>query len=319
MSDDTGEFDIETGRRLQDRYRVDGEIGRGGFATVYKAHDVVIDRRVAIKVLSLQQLDDEQKDRALKRFLREARLAAKISHAGIVDIYDFGELDDPDAPYIVMERLDGMNLYRRIHTEGPVVPAVLIPNYSQVLEALGQAHQQNIVHKDLKPGNIFLHLPGTVGEIWKLVDFGVAHMDGPTDERLTQTGFLSGTPQYLPPEYIQEQRVSPRMDVYQMGLTLVEALTGEAVVSERKPFKAAMQHVEGKLEIPETIINSPLGKVLQRALNPDPERRFETGLQFARALANVNPDDVPVFGEGDPEERAARDTIRWAAIDGPDN
>ncbi len=304
---------IEAGTTLQDRYVVEGIIGKGGFATVYEGRDKLIDRMVAIKVLSMDKLEGEQAERALQRFLREARVAARISHPSIVAIYDFGRLDGDQDPFIVMERLEGDNLYYRVHKEGPLAPGWLLPNYCDLLDALGEAHRENVVHKDLKPGNIFLHKPGTRREVWKIVDFGVAHIDSPKDSRITQTGFLSGTPQYLPPEYIQKQQVSPQMDVYQMALTLVEALTGEAVVTERRPFKAAMIHVDGNLDIPEVLMQGAFGAVLSKALAVDPDQRFATGLEFADALASVDVNSVPSFAK---DESLVRKTAEWAAVDG---
>lgn len=304
---------IEEGTRFEDRYVIEGVIGEGGFATVYSATDEVIERGVALKILSLEDLEGEELERALRRFLREARLAGRISHPGIVDIYDFGQLGDGGEPFIVMERLEGESLYDEIHGRGPLAPDWLLPKYSEVLEALGEAHREQIVHKDLKPGNIFLHRPGTHREVWKLVDFGVAHIDGAKDARLTQTGFLSGTPQYLPPEYIQHQKVSPQMDVYQMALSLIEAICGEPVVSVRKPIEAAMKHVNGELDIPEELLEGEIGAVLNKALAEDPEDRFPTGGEFGAALSKVDPDGVPEF-EG-VHEREVTQTARWAAVD----
>ena len=305
MSDRSKEFTkLAPGTRLRDRYVIDGEIGKGGFATVYSARDEVIDRTVAIKVLQIASLgsDREDKERARKRFLREARVAARISHRSVVDIYDFGILDDKGSPFIIMEFLQGENLYNQIYGTGPLAPEWILPNYCDVLDALGEAHQENIVHKDLKPGNIFINLPGTRREVWKVVDFGIAHVNSASNARLTKTGFLSGTPQYLPPEYIQAQTVSPQMDVYQMALTLAEALTGVPAVSERKPFKAAMKHVEGDLDIPEKLWNSPIGIVLTKALAADPKQRFADGMEFADALAKVDPRGVPSFAEEEEDD-----------------
>ena len=304
--------------KLPERYTIDGEIGKGGFATVFNARDQIIDRQIAIKVLELEQYDEgsEELERALKRFLREARVAARVSHPSVIDIYDFGLLEGEDVPYIVMEFLEGYNLYRQLQNEGPIPPSWLLPNYCDILDALGEVHVHNIVHKDLKPGNIFLNKPQTRREVWKIVDFGIAHVDSPEGgARLTKTGFLSGTPQYLPPEYIQEQKVSPQMDVYQMALTLVEALCGEPVVGERKPFKAAMMHVEGKLDIDESLWASPLGPVLEKALATDANDRYATGLEFADALAAVDVHAVPSFARE--EERSRQRTAKWAAIEGP--
>ena len=286
---------LERGERIRNRYIVEGELGQGGFAHVYSARDEVIERTVAVKVLDVQGFgsDDEDQKRARKRFLREARVAARIAHPSVVDIYDFGLLESTDAPFIVMEFLDGDNLYNQIYGQGALAPSWLLPNYCDVLDALGEAHREDIIHKDLKPGNIFLNRPGTRREVWKLVDFGIAHINTTSDARLTKKGFLSGTPQYLPPEYIQAQEVSTQMDVYQMGLTLVEALTGSPAISERKPFKAAMKHIEGDLDVPQDLWDSPLGPVLERALAIERDDRFPTALEFADALAEVDPASVP--------------------------
>lgn len=288
---------LKKGDLIQNRYTVEGEIGSGGFATVYIAQDRIIARPVAIKVLriGIGSEESEELKRTRKRFLREARLAAKIDHPGVVDIYDFGLLTGSNAPFIVMEYLEGHNLFDEIYRNGPLDPTWLLPKYCQVLDALGEAHSHSIIHKDLKPGNIFINRPGTRREVWKVVDFGIAHIDTPADKRLTKTGFLSGTPQYLPPEYIQKQEVTPQMDVYQMGLTLVEALCGKPAVPDRKPFQAARRHVTGNLDIPEIVVKSPLGNVLRRALAPDPAERFATGIEFADALDEVDANSVPVF------------------------
>ncbi len=308
-------LNIKEGTQIAGRYLVEEQIGEGGFATVYGAKDEIIDRPVAIKVLELGQIedDDDKLDRVLQRFLREARTAARITHPSVVDIYDFGVLGDGDAPYIIMEYLVGVNLYAQINDDGPMSPQWLLPNFCDLLDALGEAHDHQIVHKDLKPSNVFLNQPQTRREVWKIVDFGIAHVDGPSSARLTKTGFLSGTPQYLSPEYIEEQVVSPAMDVYQMGLVLVEALCGEPVVKTRQPFKAVRKHVDGDLDIDDKIWDSPLGPVLRQALEIDSEKRFRTGHEFADALAGVDPQSVPSYAE---PVRSEQKTAKWVAVDG---
>lgn len=315
----SGQIPIElfAGDSIQNRYIVEGEIGRGGFAIVYSARDKVIDRPVAVKVLKIgleQGVEDADVQRTRKRFLREARVAARISHPSIIDIYDFGILGKSGAPFIVMEYLMGHNLFDELQEYGPVSPQRLLPKFCDLLDALGDVHQQQIVHKDLKPGNIFINKPGTRREIWKVVDFGIAHVDSPTSARLTQKGFLSGTPQYLPPEYIQKQVVTPQMDVYQMGLTLVEALCGEPAVPDRQPFAAAKRHILGDLAIPQVVMGSPLGAVLQTALALKAEDRYPTALEFADALAEVDPLAVPTFAK---EDHKNRRTMRMGAVETP--
>lgn len=311
-------MELNAGDSIHNRYFVDGEIGRGGFAIVYSARDKVIERPVAVKVLKIgmeQEGESDEVRRARKRFLREARVAARISHPSIIDIYDFGILSQSGAPFIVMEYLEGHNLFDEIQRNGPVSPRRLLPKFCDLLDALGDVHQQQIVHKDLKPGNIFINKPGTRRELWKVVDFGIAHVDSPTSARLTQKGFLSGTPQYLPPEYIQKQVVTAQMDVYQMGLTLVEALCGQPAVPDRQPFAAAKRHVLGDLDIPPVVMNSPLGAVLEKALALKPEERYPTAHEFADALAEVDILAVPTFSKR--EQRDHR-TMPMAGIKVPE-
>ncbi len=318
MNGDTKELKISAGTQIADRYLVEEQLGEGGFATVYGARDEIIDRPVAIKVLELGEIeeDDDTLDRVLQRFLREARTAARITHPSVVDIYDFGVLGNGDAPYIIMEYLEGINLYDQIKKGGPISPQWLLPNFCDLLDALGEAHDHQIVHKDLKPSNVFLNKPQTRREVWKIVDFGIAHVDGPSSARLTKTGFLSGTPQYLSPEYIEEQAVSSVMDVYQMGLVLVEALCGEPVVKTRQPFKAVRRHVDGNLEIDDEIWGSALGPVLRQALETDPAKRFTTGHEFADALAGVDASQVPSYAE---PVRSEQKTAKWAAVEGAES
>jgi len=167
------------------------------------------------------------------------------------------------------------------------------------LGALGEAHQAGIVHKDIKPTNLFLADPGTRKETLKLVDFGIAHIAQTEDEnRLTKTGYMLGTPQYMAPEYVEEQQVSPALDVYQMGLLLVELLGGRPVVQEVNPWKCALMHVSRELSVPVQLLSSPLGPVLEKALALKPEDRYPTATEFADALELVDVTQVPTLSIG---------------------
>ncbi len=284
---------------------------------VYSAFDTVIKRKVAIKVLNARRLggDEEQVERVLDRFLREAQVAARIRHGSIVEIHDFGVLGETEHPYIIMELLRGADLGEELLENGPMEPPRLFPLFVDVLDALGEAHVEGVVHKDLKPANLYLSERGTRRETMKIVDFGIAHVNAPTEERITTTGSVSGTPQYLAPEYIQDQSVTPAMDIYQMGLILVEGLTAEPVVQASNLFQAALMHVDQDFFIPPELLEGDFGEIVRRATALEPEDRFKSTEAFADALAALDPASVQV-PKFDPPTRESpispvAETIPW--------
>lgn len=286
--------EFEPGYVIDDRYEVREPLGEGGFAVVYEAFDRTIERPIALKVLNIEQLSQggQQVELIRKRFLREARLAAKIRHPNVIEIYDFGVLDESEQPYMMMEFLEGKDLDREIKQKGYIDSKRLLPLFVQTLEGLGEAHREGVVHKDLKPANLFLTRPGTSSEQLKIVDFGIAHVHEDVDERLTKTDAFTGTPYYLPQEYLQDQKICPQMDVYQMGLILVEALTGQRVIVAETAYQAAIKHISREFEIAPELLEGPLGEVIERSIAFDPEERFATGTEFAKALAQVDPESV---------------------------
>ncbi|MEM1350262.1 MAG: serine/threonine-protein kinase, partial [Myxococcota bacterium] len=254
---------IEVGDLVSDRYEISKRLGAGGFAKVYLAHDRVIERDVAIKFLDLRNMHgaDALLENVLERFRREAKLAAKIPHRNVVQIYDIGMVgEDVGRPFIVMELLHGFDLEDQLNDHGPMEPQRLLPLFIDCLDALGEAHAMGIVHKDLKPSNLFLSSPGQRSEALRIVDFGIAHIKGVEEEkkdvresqrvnRLTATGQILGTLQYLTPEYIGQQIVTPALDVYQMTLILIETLSGERVIKTDNPFECLRIHTFGLLEV----------------------------------------------------------------------
>lgn len=281
------------GAVIQDRYEVIQKLGAGGFAVVYKALDHQINREVAIKVMNLlNQEADAYIEEFLRRFEQEARLAAKVHHPNVLNIHDYGIWDEHRLPYMVMEYLQGHDMEEHLHEHGPMHPKDLFKHFISVLEALGFAHKEGIVHKDLKPANLFLRFPGERRESMCILDFGIAHIRSAT-QRFTKENALLGTPQYIAPEYATEQIVSPALDVYQMGLILVELLTARTVVTAEDALVAVFQHVNGNINIPQQLIDCPLGPILQTALSTDPKNRYQNGFEFADALNDINPNDVP--------------------------
>ncbi|MGM0556495.1 MAG: protein kinase domain-containing protein [Myxococcota bacterium] len=298
---------LEPGRVIGGRYTLTEHLGQGGFAQVFKAHDSRIERDVAIKCLNLHSRHTERMgETIIERFEREAKLAAQISHPGVVNIFDYGLLGQSETvPYIVMELLEGWDLDEELRTRGPVPPERALPLFVTCLEALGRAHRKGIVHKDLKPANLFLSNPDERDEALRIVDFGIAHMRSAVENRLTGTGEILGTPQYLAPEYIERQDVAPQLDVYQMGLVLLETLTGEPGVSRDHHLLTLKAHSTGEIDVPIVLMESPLAPVLMKAMALDPQERYADGLEFADALAEVDPETVPAVPRGAPKRRLA--------------
>jgi serine/threonine-protein kinase len=302
---------VTVGQIVAERYEITKHLGTGGFAKVFKAFDRVIEREVAIKFLDLRTIhgSDQMIRTILERFRREAKLAAKIQHRNVVNIHDIGQLDDRGfRPFIVMELLNGYDLEDQLNEHGPFEPTRLLPLYVDCLDALGEAHEIGIVHKDLKPSNLFLSNPLERSEAIRIVDFGIAHIkgggEGATEEdegkepgrggRLTATGQILGTLQYLTPEYIAAQIVTPALDVYQMAMILVELLSGERVIKTDNPFECLRIHTFGLLELPEYLLDSSLGPVLRKGLAAEHEQRYQNAAEFADALSKVDPSTIPV-------------------------
>ena len=272
------------GMKIDDRYEIIDMLGAGGFATVYKARHLMIDRDVALKVMDLQKgvVDNTYAE----RFFREAKIAAKIQHPNVVTIYDFGFVGETQQPYIAMELLEGYDLDHELSKVGPLSPNRAYALFRPVLEALGEGHRLGIVHKDLKPANLYMIDPGGVREQMKVLDFGVARLDSGQVAKLTDAGQLMGTPRYLAPEYIKSQIVTPAIDVYQMALIISEALTGIPAV-DGNAYTAMMLHCSGNLQISDFLREGPVGEVFSKALCIDHTQRYQNCQEFAEALDSV--------------------------------
>jgi len=215
---------------LLNRYRLIERLAVGGSAEVWRAHDVQLDRQVAVKRLHPHLLPDEASRR---RLAAEARAAASLSHPVIVDVYDV----DPtgDAPALVMELVDGESLSARIDRDGPLEPRMAAAITADVAEALYHAHQRGVIHRDVKPGNVLL---GTDGRT-RLVDFGIAHSLAASAERLTMTGTVMGTLRAMAPEQLRGGPITPRTDLYGIGVVLHETLTGRPPYPTSSPVALA--------------------------------------------------------------------------------
>ena len=273
---------LPVGLTIDDRYEILGVIGEGGFATVYYAHDLSIDREVAIKVMDMKKGVSES---YVKRFFREAKAAAKIHHNNVVAIYDFGHIEATGQPFITMEFLRGHTLNEELANKGPLSPRRVFKLFRPVIEALSIGHQLGIIHKDLKPENLYLVDPNGPRETMKVLDFGVARLQNEAT-KLTNDGQLLGTPRYLAPEYIQSQTVSPAIDVYQMALIMSESLCGIPAVSGEF-YQVMMLHCSGQLKIASFLLEGEVGNVFRKALSVDPQERYPNCDAFGQALDSI--------------------------------
>lgn len=290
-----GKEDKNIGRLIQERYRLDALLGRGGFGSVYRGWDSQIGRDVAVKLLDVANgsRSAQQTAELRERFRREAMAAGRISHRGVVTIYDFGIPDDGGEAYLVMELLEGHDLSRQLRDNGPMAPDRIKRLFIPMLEALGKGHDLGIVHKDIKPQNIFFCHPDTNSESFCLVDFGVARVVH--EDKLTMTGLIVGTPQYMAPEYITDTLVTPALDVYQMALILVELVTGAPAVPPGESFvKSCNRHFTGDLNIPDQLLEGDFGRMLQMALRPNATERLPHAARFAEMFADIDPSTIVI-------------------------
>ena len=296
------------GKTLSNRYLIQQEIGSGGFASVFKAKDIQKNKTVAVKILANESNTNTDEKRE-ERFVREARL--HLQHPNIVQIFELNHHEAPPYTYIAMELLCGHDLRKELEENGPIHPPRCIDFIIQALEALDTAHQKNIVHRDLKPENLFIHTTKRKDEIIKVLDFGIAWMH--TEHTLSLTGQILGTHKYLAPEYIQDNVISSKLDIYQMGLVLVELLTGTPVVHTDHAMTGFRQHIRGSIEIPIALLESSLGPIILQALHNDHTQRFASASQFAQALSSIDTNHIPT-GEELKEKIALNTYQKWKSI-----
>ena len=264
------------------RYRIHERLGRGGMATVFKAHDPGIGRDVAIKFLHAS-LCEEPEYRA--RFLSEARAAGGLSHPNIVTVHDVGEIDG--RPYMAMELLDGDTLGDVLAKNPPLRVRDVVVMGIQLARALDYAHSRGIVHRDIKPGNI-MQVKGT--QTVKVTDFGIAHVESSGAEQRTHLGDILGTPQYMSPEQAKGERLDGRSDLFSAGIVLYQMLTGQRPFQGDSLVSLAMQIATAEPKPIEQLrpeVPAALRRVVSRSLAKTPERRWASGKELAEALTKV--------------------------------
>ncbi len=276
-------------RLLGGRYELDGVVGRGGMAEVYRARDIRLDRVVAVKTLR----EDLARDQTFQaRFRREAQSAASLNHPSVVAVYDTGEDSSGNShiPYIVMEYVDGRTLRELLRDDRRLLPERAVEITDGVLRALDYSHRNGIVHRDIKPGNVMLTRAGQV----KVMDFGIARAVSDAQATMTQTAQVIGTAQYLSPEQARGERVDARSDLYSTGCLLYELLTGRPPFLGDSPVAIAYQHVREN-PIPPSHLDPEVppwaDAIVLRAMAKDPRDRYQSAAEMRadiqRALSGV--------------------------------
>ncbi|MER6001895.1 serine/threonine protein kinase [Nonomuraea angiospora] len=273
---------VAQGTTLAGRYRLDTRIGAGGMGEVWRGEDIVLARTVAVKVLLPGRTQDPG---FVARFQGEARAMATINHGGVVDVYDYGI--SGDTVYLVMKFVDGEPLDRLLARLGRIPPQAAMELIAQAASALQAVHDQGIVHRDVKPGNLLVQRDGTL----VLTDFGIARSD--LANRLTDAGMVLGTAAYCAPEQAEGAPVTPAVDIYALGVVAYECLVGQRPFDGDSAVTIALKHIREAppplpADIPQTVRT-----LVEVALSKDPARRFPTARAMSEAAKAIASGQAP--------------------------
>jgi serine/threonine protein kinase len=293
-------------------YKIVGKLGQGGMATVYKAHELSLNRMVALKVLSPQLSEDKA---YIKRFQREAQAAAQLNHPNIVQIYAIAE--EQGVHYFAMEYIKGKSLAQIRQEEGVLKPEDAVPIIRQVAEALAEAHKAGLVHRDIKPSNIMIDAAGRP----KVTDFGIAYVSY-ANTKLTRDGSIIGTPEYLSPEQCEGKTVDQRSDIYSLGVTLYELLSGKTPYEADTPVSMLMKIVKGEFPpLQEVNPNVPesLRVIVEKMMLKDVQKRYQKMEEVIKDLLELEPGrKVPSTAVMEevavPRQTSGSKSNKWAAI-----
>src|SRR5213082_2594509 len=290
------------GTTLNGRYRLEARIGAGGMSTVYRALDETLQRKVAIKLMNCEVASDSDQ---LERFRREARAVAQLSHRHIVGVIDAGE--DDGRPYIVFECVDGETLKERIRRQGRLPIPEAVAYAIEIARALGVAHSQHIIHRDVKPQNVLIDEEGSA----KVTDFGIARtLD---EEGLTADGRVLGTTDYVSPEQALGQPVTGQSDLYSLGIVLYEMLAGEVPFKGENQVAVAMKHVREELpdvQYKRPEISAALAQVVDAATAKRVEERYADDAELIADLEDVLAIETARAGSATGEVTSVLRTLR---------
>ncbi|SDG96407.1 serine/threonine protein kinase [Alteribacillus persepolensis] len=294
------------GQRISDRYHIEEKIGGGGMAHVYKAQDIILERPVAVKVLQPQYNSDEE---FIRRFHREAQAATSLAHPNIVNIYDVGE--EENLYYIVMEYIEGETLKEKIQHQGPLPLEQSVELMGKILEAMGHAHANGIIHRDIKPHNILLNHFGEA----KVTDFGIARAS--SAQTITHTNSVMGSVHYLSPEQAKGGHITAQSDIYSLGIVLYEMVTGALPYTGDSAVSVALKHLQEPLPKPSEKrpgLPQSVENVILKATVKDPHDRYENVFAMQEDLKTVlsqeRRNEAPFVIEEDKEQTKAVPIIK---------
>jgi len=283
-----GASDPLLGRVLDDKYRIDAVVGRGGMGAVYRARHLALERDVAIKLVRGDFVRDASR---LERFKREALAIARLKHPRIVAIYDYGVAPEVGA-YIVMEHLEGRSLNAEVKERKRIPIEQAIRWMRQVCQAVAVAHAAGVIHRDLKPHNIFLEATQD-GPFVKVLDFGLAKLQRTSDEgvgSLTKSGTLVGSPPYMSPEQCEDLPLDAQSDIYSLGCVFYEMIAGRPPFVGNSPIDTLVKHMNEVPAPPSDYVPDvppAVDAVLLKALAKHKKDRYESAGEFGQVLAGV--------------------------------
>ena len=268
------------GERLADRYRIDAEMARGGVGVVFRAMDLAENRPVAVKVLPASL--DRGSKRA--RFLREVRHASEVTHPHLVRVTDAGFFAER-RPFLVMELLEGRSLHAQVRNVGPLSPSTACVVAAQAACAVAALHDAGLLHRDVKPANVFLLRSERMHA--KLIDLGMSKRVGGSDPSVTAPGRVIGTPSYMAPEVLRGLNLGPAVDIFGIGQTLYESVTGTPMIAPRKDVAATFEAVlEEPVRVPSTRrpgVPEAVDAVVRKACAKEPAKRYASALALMDA------------------------------------
>ncbi len=276
-----GPYSALIGKTIDGKYLIQNVLGEGGMAVVYKANHVQMERTVVIKVMQGWLLSNKN---SIERFERECKLTAKLNHPNIVSVYDVGSIGGKE-PYLVMEYIKGEALADKIHSQGALPYATTGNIIVQMCRGLQEAHSMGIIHRDLKPDNVLLQHKSDRPDWVKIVDFGISNLVHGS-KRLTKTGRMVGTPEYIAPEQLKDRPIDIRTDLYAIGIMMFEMLTGKVPFEGESAESILMKHLlEDAPPIssvrPDILeVGNPFEPIISKLLKKEPDDRYQTATEL---------------------------------------